>query len=63
MATMPTPHSSARPLLALLAGLLLASCGLPPPTGRSASVALPLPTARETLIGRALGPELAAHPA
>gem|GEM_PF-5893191 len=30
MATMPTPRASARPLLALLAGLLLASCGLPP---------------------------------
>ncbi len=62
MATMPTPRASARPLLALLAGLPLASCGLPPPTGRSASVALPLPAARETPIGRALGPELAAHP-
>jgi len=30
MAAMPTPRASARPLLALLARLLLASCGLPP---------------------------------
>ncbi|MBN9407350.1 MAG: phospholipase D family protein, partial [Burkholderiales bacterium] len=59
---MTRPAALARRLPALLAGLLLAGCSLPPLAGRSTSAALELPAARDTQLGRALGPELAAHP-
>ena len=59
---MTRPATLARRLPVLLAGLLLAGCSLPPLAGRSTSAALELPAARDTQLGRALGPELAAHP-
>ena len=62
-ATMSTPGTTtARCLCALLAGLLLAGCGLPPLAGRSSSAALELPAAQRTQLGHALAPELSAHP-
>ena len=59
---MTRPATLARRLPVLLAGLLLAGCSLPPLAGRSTSAALELPAARDTQLGRALSPELAAHP-
>ena len=54
-------HSAGR-LFPLLAALLLTGCGLPPLAGRSTSTALDLPTAQDTRLGRALAPDVAAHP-